>query len=207
MTPQADYLLDLEETQLKAEEEAELAAAKRELAEKMRQREALLRKQKALAAKRANQRSWGAAIAMFPVDFVAFVTNLTFSRWGVLAAAAGAFVATLSFAVSYSFRKLEHDLTKDADDDDDADSVVSVGGKARRAFEAISARVAELRRRLEKPGPKAKPEPARRYADAGTSNVTAKAAAKLGARRRGDGRRGAERQVRGDDPRGPVLGA
>ena len=129
---------------------------------------------------------------MFPVDFVAFVTNLTFSRWGVLAAAAGAFVATLSFAVSYSFRKLEHDLTKDADDDDDADSVVSVGGKARRAFEAISARVAELRRRLEKPGPKAKPEPARRYADAGTSNVTAKAAAKLsGAPPRRDGRRGA----------------
>jgi len=182
LTPQADYLLDLEETQLKAEEEAELAAAKRELAEKMRQREALLRKQKALAAKRANQRSWGAAIAMFPVDFVAFVTNVTFSRWGVLAAAAGAFVATLSFAVSYSFRKLEHDLTKDADDDDDADSVVSVGGKARRAFEAVSARVADLRRRLEKPGPKAKPEPARRYADAGTSNVTAKAAAKLSGR-------------------------
>jgi hypothetical protein len=182
LTPSADYLLDLEETQLKAEEEAELRAAKRELAEKMRQREALLRKQKALAAKRANQRSWGKAIAMFPVDLVAFATKTTFSRWGVLAAFAGAFVATLSAAVSYSFRKLERDLTKDADEDDDAESVVSVGGKARRAFEAVSAKVAELRKMLEKPEKKPEPEKERRYADAGTSNVTAKAAAKLSGR-------------------------
>ena len=182
LTPQADYLQDLEETQLKAEEEAELAAAKRALAEKVRQREALLRKQKALAAKRANRRSWGKALAMFPVDLVTYVTKFTFSRWGVLVAAAGAFVAALSFAVSYSFRKLERDLTKGADDDD-AESVVSVGSKAKRAFEVISAKVAELRRRIVKDrDSNAKPEPARKYADAGTSSVTTKAAAKLSGR-------------------------
>ena len=181
LNPQADYLLDLEETQLKAEEEAELAAAKRALTEKKRQREALLRKKKALAAKRANRRSWGKALAMIPMDLAAFVVKFTFSRWGVLTAAASAFAAALSFAVSYSFRKLERDLTKDADDDD-AESVVSVGSKAKRAFEVVSAKVAELRRVLEKPAVRAKHEPARTYADAGASGVTAEAAAKLSGR-------------------------
>ena len=182
LTPQADYLRDLEDAQLKAEEDAELAAAKKELAEKLRQRELLLRKVKLAAERKANQRSWRKAIMMAPYDVTAALLKFTFSRYGALTLSVGAFVAVLSAAVSYSFKKLERDLNKGADEDDDDASVVSVGSKAKKVFEQVAAHVAELKKKLKKPEPEKAPEKQRKYAESGKSavaGVSAKIAAKL----------------------------
>ena len=181
---QTDYLADLEHEQQLAEENAELVAAKKALAEKLRQREVLRRKQRLESTRRAKTRSWAKALASSPYAFASGLLKFTFSRMGFVTSVTGAFVAALGTLVSYSFGKLERDLNKNADDDDDNASVVSVGSKAKKAFELVSGKLAELRNRLTTKPEKAKgpSQMERRYAESGKSAVSEKTAAKLSER-------------------------